>query len=83
AGRRLLAGGLVYLVAAIGFSVAFPLYCKARGENAAEIGLLVALAWIALFVFGIPITILGGRGLSRRLLPLGPLVAAFGLLLVV
>ena len=65
-----------------GFAVAFPLFGKARGESTGEIGLLVALASIALVAFGIPVTWLGSRGWSKRLLATGPLVAATGLALL-
>ena len=83
AGRLFLAGGLLYVIRAIGFTVAFPLFAKARGFSPGEIGLLVAASAFSLFVFGVPVTWLGGRGHSRRILTLGPLVAAAGLVVIV
>ena len=83
AGRLFLSGGLLYVIRAIAFTVAFPLFAKARGFSPGEIGLLVAASSFALFVFGIPVTWLGGRGQARRILTLGPIVAAAGLVILV
>lgn len=82
AGRRLLLGGFVYLVRAIGFTVAFPLFAKANGSSARELGVLLAASSFALFLFGVPVTWLGGRGYSRQFLVLGPIVSAVGVLSV-
>lgn len=81
-GRGFLLGGLVYMMRGIGFSVAFPLYAKQRGYDPGDIGLLLAASQFALLLLGIPITILGGRGLSRRLLEIGPAISAVGILVI-
>ena len=82
AGRGFLLGGFVYMVRAIGFSVAFTLYAKQRGYDPSDIGFFLAASQFALFLLGIPITILGGRGLSRRLLAIGPAISALGLVVI-
>jgi MFS family permease len=82
AGRGFLLGGLIYMMRGIGFSVAFPLYAKQRGYDPGDIGLLLAASQLALLLLGIPITILGGRGLARRLLAIGPAFSALGILVI-
>ena len=82
AGRQFLVGGFVYIVRIIAFAVAFPLFAKERGYDSSQIGLMVAAASFALFVFGIPVTVLGSRGWARRLLALGPAMSALGLLVL-
>lgn len=82
AGRGFLAGGIVYLMRAIGYSVAFPLYAKERGYSPGDIGLFLAASGFALFLLGVPITLLGGRGFARKALVAGPTLAGFGILLI-
>lgn len=78
AGRRFLLGAAVYLIRALGYSVAFPLFAKERGYSPSEIGVFIAASQFSLFLLGIPITVLGGRGHARRLLAIGPAIAAVG-----
>src|SRR6476659_9632083 len=78
AGRRFLLGAAFYLIRTLGFSVAFPLFAKARGYSPSDIGLFIAASQFALFLFGIPVTMLGGRGHARQLLALGPAIGAIG-----
>lgn len=80
AGRRFLLGAAIYLIRALGFSVAFPLFAKERGYSPGEIGLFIAAAQFSLFLLGVPVTILGGRGHARRLLVAGPAIGTFGIL---
>jgi MFS family permease len=82
AGRGFLLGGLVYLVRAVAFSVAFPLFAKAHGYSSGDIGLGLAASQFALFLLGIPVTFLGGRGFARRLLILSPAIAAIGIAVI-
>jgi MFS family permease len=82
AGRLFLLGGVIYLIRALGYAVAFPLYAKERGYDNAEIGIFLAAGQFALFLFGFPITMLGGRGWSRRLLTWGPVLAAIGICVI-
>jgi len=82
AGRGFLSGGIIYMMRAIGYSVAFPLYAKERGYSPSDIGLFLAATGFALFLLGIPITILGARGFARKALVAGPAVAAIGLFLI-
>lgn len=83
AGRGFLIAGLFYLVRAIAFTVAFPLYAKERGFGNGEIGLFLAASQSSLLVLGVPFTLLGGRGHARRVMILAPVVAAVGIALIV
>src|SRR5690606_23615518 len=65
------------------FYAAFPLFAKERGYDAATIGWLVGGAALSPFVFGVPVTAFGSRGHTRRLLMIGPLIAASGQLLLI
>jgi MFS family permease len=78
AGRRFLIGGVLYAVRFLTFTVAFPLYAKSRGFDSGDIGWLIGGASLSLFVFGVPVTVLGGRGHTRLLLMAGPLLGALG-----
>jgi predicted MFS family arabinose efflux permease len=78
AGRRFLTGGVLYAVRLLAFTVAFPLFAKARGFDSADVGWLIGGASLSLFVFGIPVTYLGARGHTRLLLMAGPLLGAVG-----
>jgi hypothetical protein len=78
AGRRFLAGGMLYAVRLLTFTVAFPLFAKSRGFDSGEIGWLIGGHALSLFVFGVPVTFFGGRGHTRLLLMAGPLVGALG-----
>lgn len=78
----MLAGTLSIMIRSTIFTVAFPLFEKAKGRTPGEIGLLISIYAFTLFVFGVPITAFGGRGLSRQLMAIGPAVSAFGLLLL-
>ena len=82
AGRGFLFAGLFYLLRAIAFTVAFPLFAKERGYSSGEIGLFLAASQFSLFLLGIPFTYLGGRGFARRVLILSPLLAAAGIALI-
>ncbi|MEA2586348.1 MAG: hypothetical protein QOF33_4433 [Thermomicrobiales bacterium] len=78
AGRRFLTGGVLYAIRLLTFTVAFPLFAKAQGYDSGDIGWLVGGASLSLFVFGVPVTILGARGHTRLLLMAGPLLGAVG-----
>ncbi len=78
AGRRFLTGGVLYAVRMMTFTVSFPLFLKAKGFDSGDIGWLVGGAALSLFVFGIPVTILGAKGHTRLLLMAGPGLAALG-----
>jgi predicted MFS family arabinose efflux permease len=82
AGRGFLLGGLCYLVRAIAFTVAFPLYAKERGYSPGEIGLFLAASQFSLCLLGVPITFLGGRGFARRVLTITPAIAAAGIAII-
>jgi MFS family permease len=83
AGRWFLIGGALYAVRLLTFTVAFPLYAKARGFDAGEIGWLIGGLSLSLFLFGVPVTILGTRGHARALLIAGPIFGATGQLLLI
>mgnify|MGYP001198265825 FL=1 len=83
AGRRFLTGGTLFAIRMFMFYAAFPLFAKERGYDAATIGWLVGGAALSLFVFGVPVTAFGSRGHTRRLLMIGPLIAASGQLLLI
>lgn len=82
AGRGFLVAGLFYLIRTLAFTVAFPLYAKERGYSPGEIGLFLAASQFSLFLLGVPITFLGGRGHARRTLIAAPIVAATGIALI-
>lgn len=82
AGRGFLLGGLIYLIRALAFTVAFPLYAKEKGYNPGEIGLFLAASQFSLCLLGVPITFLGGRGFARRVLTVTPAFAATGLAII-
>jgi MFS family permease len=81
-GQWFLIAGFVFASRILAFNVAFPLYAKEQGFDSSQIGLLLAAVAISLFVFGVPVTMLGARGRSRRALITGPLIAACGVLLI-
>jgi predicted MFS family arabinose efflux permease len=78
AGRRFLTGGVLYAIRLLTFTVAFPLFAKARGFDSGDIGWLVGGASLSLFVFGVPVTMLGARGHTRLLLIAGPILGVVG-----
>ena len=82
AGRRFLTGGVLYAVRMMTFTVSYPLFLKSRGFDSGDIGWLVGGVALSLFVFGVPVTVLGARGHTRLLLMAGPLLAALGQLVI-
>lgn len=82
AGRHFLTGGVLYAVRLLTFTVAFPLFAKARGFDSGDVGWLVGGASLSLFVFGIPVTYLGAKGHTRLLLMAGPLLGALGQVII-
>ncbi len=81
-GQWFLISGFIFAARILTFNVAFPLFAKSQGFDSSQIGLLLAAVAISLFVFGLPITMLGARGKARATLIAGPLVAASGILVV-
>ena len=81
-GQWFLIAGCIFAARILAFNVAFPLYAKERGFDSGQIGLLLAAVAISLFLFGVPVTMLGARGKSRATLIAGPLVASGGMVLI-
>jgi MFS family permease len=81
-GRRFLTGGVMYAIRLLTFMVAFPLFAKTRDFDSGDIGWLIGGSSIALFVFGIPVTMLGARGHTRTLLVSGPLFGIVGVTII-
>src|SRR5215217_6718655 len=82
AGRGFLFAGLFYLIRAIAFTVAFPLYAKERGYSSGDIGLFLAASQFSLFLLGIPFTSLGVRAFARRVMSFAPRVASLGIAII-
>jgi MFS family permease len=82
AGHWFLIAGFIFAARILAFNVAFPLYAKEQGFSSSQIGLLLAAVAISLFVFGVPVTLVGSRGHTRRALIAGPLIASCGILLI-
>jgi predicted MFS family arabinose efflux permease len=82
AGRGFLLAGFFYLIRAFAFTVAFPLFAKERGYGPSEIGLFLAASQFSLFLLGVPITFLGGRGHARRVMTVAPAIAAAGIAII-
>jgi MFS family permease len=81
-GQWFLIAGFIFAARILAFNVAFPLYAKEKGFDSSQIGLLLAAVAISLFVFGVPVTLRGARGKSRRTLIAGPLIASAGMALI-
>jgi MFS family permease len=82
AGQRFLISALFFAIRILTYTVAFPLYATALGYSPGQVGLLVAATTLSLFAFGIPITRIGSGSWNRRIMVLGPLVGASGMLII-
>jgi MFS family permease len=81
-GQAILIGTLAFIARVIGSSFLLPLYAKASGYSSGDYGLLFAVQSSLSIVSLPPILYLARRGLDRRLMMIGPVIGATGLLVL-